>query len=106
MSIIALGVSLYVHYIAFSKVAANSRAPQAPHYKLATTRSLQTHHKVTTNSSLQFRFTATLQWLTTDSSLQFAQYRLFTTISLPSHLALARYNPVTTNSSLQFRFTA
>jgi len=68
MSIIALGVSLYVHYIAFSKVAANSRAPQAPHYKLATTRSLQIPTSVSlrirydpvTTSSLHGRFTYAL----------------------------------------------
>src|SRR5882724_89163 len=84
MSIIALGVSLYVHYIAFSKVAANSRAPQAPHYKLATTRSLQIRYnpvyKFATSVSLQIRYdpvtTNSIHKRHTTNSLQPGHYEL------------------------------
>ena len=75
MSIIALGVSLYVHYIAFSMVAANSRSTGTAlqtcynrHYKLVT-------NPVTTNS------------LTTQA--------LHKSMAPPLQ---TRYNPVTTNA--------
>jgi len=92
MSIIALGVSLYVHYIAFSMVAANSRSTSTLHYRI----SLQARYNPVTTK-------------TATNSLQPGHYKLATNSPQPGHYKLAttrslqnslqtRYSPVTANS--------